>query len=211
MENDPKLPNKRSYHAPIRQEQAELTRQRIMGAARALFSEKGYVATSVGEIAARAEVAVPTLYTSFGSKRQILTTIVLQLKQEYDIPARVKEFMANPDPREQLKGAARVTREFAAAAWDVIEVLRAASKSDPELATVWDQVEGARLRDQQATVQQFAEAGLLRPGLDTRRAVDFFWLLTSHDLYRLLVVERCWTDDEYEEWLRATLEATLLG
>jgi AcrR family transcriptional regulator len=203
-------PPRRGYHAPIRREQAGLTRRRILEAARALFAERGYATTTVEAIAGRAEVAVPTLYAAFGSKRQILASLVTQLKDAYAVPDRVRVLLADPDPRRQLEAAARITREFAVAAWDVIAVLDAARQADPELTELWDQVEGARLRDQQALAAQFAAAGVLKPGLKVAQAGDIFWAMSGHDLYHRLVIERGWSADQYERWLLATLTDLLL-
>jgi AcrR family transcriptional regulator len=63
----PDIVTRRRYHAPVRQAQVELARDRILAAARRLFTERGYAAATVEAIAAAADVAVPTLYTSFGS------------------------------------------------------------------------------------------------------------------------------------------------
>ena len=43
---------------------------------------------------------------------------------------------------------------------------------------------------------------LQRPcGVDA--AADLLWLYTSHELYRMLVIERKWSTDRYRAWLRA--------
>ena len=49
-----------------REEYAEATRQAIVGAARRLFSERGYFATKVDDIAALARVAPATVYAVSG-------------------------------------------------------------------------------------------------------------------------------------------------
>ena len=203
--------NRRRYHAPIRQEQARLTRQRVLAAARQLFAQYGYVATTVAAIAAGADVAVPTLYASFGSKHQILTELVLGLKQEAGVYDAVAQMAASTEPHEIVTLAAHITRRFNELAWDVVEVLRAAAKSDAGLTTVWDQVEGARLRDQEAIVHRLAAGDALRAGLDPSHARDLFWALTAHDVFRLLVIERGWSPDEYERWLRQNLREQLLA
>lgn len=53
-----------------------MTRQRIIDAAEELFSAKGYSAVSVGEIAAAAEVRMPTLYQYFSGKSGIFAVLV---------------------------------------------------------------------------------------------------------------------------------------
>ncbi len=58
--------------APVREKKKAQTKERIFGTARQLFTEKGYVKTSVEEIAEDAQVGVGTVYNYFGSKRGLL-------------------------------------------------------------------------------------------------------------------------------------------
>src|SRR5271170_747015 len=59
-----------------RKEYAEATRQAIVDAARKLFSEQGYFATKVDEIAALARVAPATVYAVSGGKQGLLRTLM---------------------------------------------------------------------------------------------------------------------------------------
>jgi AcrR family transcriptional regulator len=52
------------------------TRTAILDAASALFAERGYVATTVDDIADAAHVAAGTVYTSVGDKAQLLEAVV---------------------------------------------------------------------------------------------------------------------------------------
>jgi hypothetical protein len=55
------------------------------------------------------------------------------------------------------------------------------------------------------------ESGKLRPGLSYPTARDIFWMLTKGDVYRMLVQERGWNPERYQDWLADTLVALLLG
>jgi AcrR family transcriptional regulator len=54
----------------------EFRRSEIITAARKVFAEKGYIAATVDEIAARAELAKGTIYVYFESKEQIYTAVL---------------------------------------------------------------------------------------------------------------------------------------
>jgi hypothetical protein len=56
-----------------------------------------------------------------------------------------------------------------------------------------------------------SEAGRLRPDLDYRTARDIFWMLTGRDVYRMLVRERGWSSQKYQDWLADTLVLDLLA
>jgi len=62
-----------------RQERSREARARVLAAGLALFGEKGYEATSIDEIAARAGVAVGGFYRHFRTKRQLLLVLMDQL------------------------------------------------------------------------------------------------------------------------------------
>ena len=62
--------------APRQQRRKAETRRRIVKAADRLFSERGYTATSIEEIADAADVAVRTIYLHFGSKAAIMLSYV---------------------------------------------------------------------------------------------------------------------------------------
>ena len=47
-------------------------RRQILKASRRLFKEKGYEATMIGDVAAKAEISKATLYNYFPSKESLL-------------------------------------------------------------------------------------------------------------------------------------------
>lgn len=47
-------------------------------------------------------------------------------------------------------------------------------------------------------------------GLSLSQARDILWAFTGRDIYRMLVIERGWTSEEYEKWLAQLLIKTLI-
>jgi len=72
---------------PLRERQAEATRQLLISVARELFAERGYGATSVEEIIRRAGVARGALYHHFPSKDALFRSVYDAVQA--DIAARV--------------------------------------------------------------------------------------------------------------------------
>jgi AcrR family transcriptional regulator len=93
-----------------RQEQAAATRERIASAARKLFVEHGYGATTLAAIAAEAGVAEPTVYAVFGSKKGLLPALRQQMHAEVELPRLTAEATAAPDAGRKLEGWARLLR-----------------------------------------------------------------------------------------------------
>ncbi|MCV7229821.1 TetR/AcrR family transcriptional regulator [Mycolicibacterium komossense] len=59
-----------------RDEYAELTRTAVVDAARTLFAERGYFATTINEIADRGRVSSGTVYQQCGGKQGLLRTLM---------------------------------------------------------------------------------------------------------------------------------------
>src|SRR5260370_14114495 len=74
---DPVQPRvKRRYDATKRRAAAARTRQAILDAALELFTMRGYSATSMAAIAARADVALDTVYASVGRKPELARLLI---------------------------------------------------------------------------------------------------------------------------------------
>lgn len=97
-----------------RRAQGEESRQRLVEAATALLSERGYAATSVGEICRRAGVVKAALYWHFESKEGLLAA-VLEATGARWIEEIEKRVYLRGTPAERLNGLVdgwrRVIRE----------------------------------------------------------------------------------------------------
>src|SRR5260370_37497868 len=99
---------KRAYQSTLRGAPAESPREAVIGAAGRLFTERGYAATSIEEIAAAAGVSRATVFTSVGGKAKLLKTALDVAIVGDDEPIalpdrpRSKAIRAEPDPRKYL-------------------------------------------------------------------------------------------------------------
>lgn len=98
---------------------AELRRRQLLGLAEELFGERGYEATSMDELAARAGVSKPVIYAQFGSKGGLLSATVEALGHELN--AAVAEAVAGQGtPEDMLRAGSVAFFRFVAerrAAW----------------------------------------------------------------------------------------------
>ena len=79
---------------------AEARRAQLIEVGREVFAERGYGATSVEEIAARAKVSKPILYDHFGGKEGLYAAVV-ERELEY-ILNRINEAVTSGTPRARL-------------------------------------------------------------------------------------------------------------
>jgi len=201
----------RSYYSLVRQRQADETRTRIAAAARQLILGQGYEAATMEAIAREAGVATPTVYAVFGSKRRILTEVVDRAAFGPAYQELVRGVMAVTDPVERLRMPPRISRQVYDAERVELDLLRKAGVVLTELAAIENEKESGRYAGQAPVIATLVESGRLAPGLDEKEARDILWTLTGRDIYRMLVIERQWSSDRYEQWLSDTLVATLVG
>src|SRR5258708_8189583 len=202
---------KRTYHSRVRQRQAEETRQRILAAARSLFENCGYAATTVESIAEAAEVSPETIAAVFGSKRALLAEVINPEAFSPSVRQLIEELRATEDGARQLSLVAQITRQAYEPLVSSLELLRTAGAVALELAEVMRQSEARRRQNQARLIASLRAQEALRPDLSLEEATDVLWAQTSYDLYRMLVVEQGWEPERYETWLAQLLVQQLLA
>jgi AcrR family transcriptional regulator len=201
---------KRTYRSATRQRQADETRTRIATAARKLLEEHGYAGMTMEAVAKKAGVAVATVYAVFGSKTGILSEILDAARFDDSYQNLVREAMHTTDPRERIRFPARIARRIYESEHSVLDLLRGAGAVAPALAQSEAERECTRYDAQAGMIQYLVHSRALRRGLDRQHARDILWSLTSRDLYRMLVRDRGWTAQQYENWLADTLVEMLV-
>jgi AcrR family transcriptional regulator len=86
-------------------QQGAVTRQALLRAARALFGEQGYSATSLDEVAQAAQVTKGALYHHYGGKQELFAAVYEQVKRE--VSERAATAFLEPDPWEDLCAGCR--------------------------------------------------------------------------------------------------------
>jgi AcrR family transcriptional regulator len=193
------------------------TREAVIDAARRLFVERGYAATTIEVISERADTPQATVYRLFASKPGILKAVLDvsiggddQAVAMADRP-RVHALLADDDPRTRLAGFAALVREVMGRVGAVHRILIDAARADPDAAGLLAEIARQRHEGQRRIAGSLAGSGALRPGLGEQDAADIVHALASPEVYGLLALDRGWSDERYEEWLRRTLVHQLLG
>jgi AcrR family transcriptional regulator len=198
------------------QARTRLARAAVAEAARTLFLDRGYGATTVEAISTLSDVPAATVYRLFGSKLGILKALldISIAGDDQSVPLeerpQVLALLADPDPRDQLSGFAGIARGIMSRTEPVYRILVSAADSDPDAAALLAEQSRQRQRGQGGIARHLARAGALRPGLRERDAADIIHALMSPEVYRLLVRDRRWSPDRYEQWLGEVLIDQLL-
>ena len=104
------------------------------------------------------------------------------------------------DPERQLRLTARNSRLVKLRVAGLLEVIRNAAPTDPDIGALWGRIQSEFHGNQRVIVESLAEKKALRPGLSVDRAADILWTLNHPNLWQLLVRERGWTPEEHEQW-----------
>jgi AcrR family transcriptional regulator len=202
---------KRAYRSTIRRGDAPAL---VCEAAHRLFSTKGYLATSIEDIAAEAGVARPTVFTAVGPKPVILRTIVDQALAGDDAPVPIaerpwwREAIEEPDPVQSIQLYARNMCRISGRAGLLLRALEIAASIDADAAEVWARFQHQRrvgLNEFAVTLAQKTSA--LRYDEDT--ITDTMWTLAP-DAYVRLVHDAGWPVERFQAWLADVLERMFL-
>jgi AcrR family transcriptional regulator len=197
-----------------RREQAAATRERILGAALEVFAAEGYAGARMGDIAARAGVAVQTVYFTFHTKGELLQACFdhAVLGPERLPPqqqAFYAELLAARSGRAALAAFVRGNTAILARAAAIKEVA-ASALHEPDAAAVVERTEQLRRQGLGAIVDVLDERFGLRTGLSRQEATDLLLMLSDGPAY-LTLRGYGWAEDRYVTWLTDALARQLLA
>src|SRR5438270_9016148 len=96
-------------------------REQLLDVGRALFAEKGFEATSIEEIAAKAGVSKPVVYEHFGGKEGLYAVVVdRETSQLLDM---ITSALTGGHPRELLEQAALALLDYIEESADGFRIL----------------------------------------------------------------------------------------
>jgi AcrR family transcriptional regulator len=188
-----------------RSQRAQQTRLRITRTAYELFIQRGYPATTMGDIARAAGVAVQTVHFVFGTKAQLLHAVYdfAVIGDGDQIPPEQQPWYTQMTTADQLLDALRLlvdnVGQVLARTAPLDDYVRAAS-FDPDPAHVRAQKEKQR-RDAWTDILDHLIARFpLRAGLTRHRAVDLLLVLLGPATYQTLVTEYGWPPQAWSTW-----------
>jgi AcrR family transcriptional regulator len=197
---------RRSYRTTIRRGDAPAL---ICAAAHRLFSTKGYLATSIEDIATEAGVARPTIFTAVGPKSTILRLVVDHALAGDDEPMPVaqrpwwREAIDEPDALASIQLHARNMCLINQRSAPLLRALETAASVDAAASEVWERFQQQR----HAGLNEFAVAlrrKTTHVRYDESTMTDTLWMLTP-DAYLRLVHDGGWPLERFQDWLTDVL------
>ena len=205
--------SRRAYHSPLRADQAQQTRRRVLESARRLFSERGYAGTTVAAVAEEAGVSPETIYLSLGGKRGLLEG-VMDITGPHDTIADDEKWWlvvgGLPTAAERLDRMVDYSCRILARTRPIHAIIRGAADKEAFAADLRRRLLEERLATQTARIGRYL-GDALRPGLSVTEAGERYCALTSPELYSLLTADIGWSAEQHRAWLTRLLHTELLA
>ncbi|WP_315095466.1 TetR family transcriptional regulator [uncultured Cellulomonas sp.] len=205
----------RPYRSAKRAEQAAATRSAVVRAARHLFLTEGYGGTTVAAVAARAQVAVDTVYTAVGRKPALLREVVETSISGTDhaVPAEqrgyVRRIQEATTARAKIEIYAHAVADIQGRLGPVYLALREAAATDADCRELWEMISARRAANMRDLVADLRRTGELRTDLDDDEMADVVWSMNGPEYWALLVHERGWSTERFAARLADTWIRTL--
>ena len=180
--------------------QAAQTRAVVLDAAARLFGEFGWADTSMRRIAKAAGVSMETVYAGFGSKGDLLAAVmdVAVVGDDLPIPLAQRDValvLGTGTRDERVAKAAGMSGAISSRTCELVQALTQGSATDGSLAQRLAALDQRR----RGEIADYFEQVASRP--PTRLELDEVWLLTSAEVFHLLVHRSGWTSEQHEHWL----------
>lgn len=207
----------RRYHSPRRIEQAAATRHAVLSAARDLFVNNGYTATTIAEIAQVARVSVDTVYATVGRKPALLRELVETAISgtTHAVPPEQRDYVirigAASTAREKITIYARAITAIQQRMAPVFLALRDAAATDHDCAALWAEIAARRATNMRTFATELRSTGELRGDLSDDHVADIIWSMNAAEYWDLLVRQRGWSPDQFADWLTDAWTRLLLA
>jgi AcrR family transcriptional regulator len=154
----------------------------VLLAAQKLFAQRGYEGTSIGDVAALAEVGVGTVYHHFDDKRALLLDLLenyegTELRDESG--GAVSAAFEVSDVQAALEAVARVVLQLRREHPSVYEIALDLARRDPDVASCCERIEVRQRARIRADIEQGQRTGRMRSDIDPEAGA-----LVLNQLYR---------------------------
>jgi AcrR family transcriptional regulator len=197
----------------LRERQRAARRQGILFAAGDLFATKGFDATSLEDVAAQAEVSVPTIYSFFKSKQDLLLGLVEEDRQLAGpkLTALIARLPARP-----LDAFVAIGRAMLLDGYDVSqkavwrEIIAASFKVAAEQRNKFQELHLVNANYIESAIDKLCDAGRLRPDLDRDGALRLIQG-TIRLVFQTYLLNEGMSVDDMMQLLRRDLRTLILG
>jgi AcrR family transcriptional regulator len=171
-----------------------------------LFSTNGYARVTVADIARAAGVAQQTVYSSAGSKSDILNEVLSEAVEQSGGEAAVIAVRLTEDLPTALGVLAHATRLGNELQRQAVDILFAAMPVHENAAQLWELATGKYREALRQVAEDLRDKGFVD---EAERTADALWFCFGFHAWRTLVKDCGWSWDDAETWLARQAVAIL--
>ncbi|WP_162255504.1 TetR family transcriptional regulator [Aeromicrobium sp. Root236] len=200
----------RSYRSPLRAEKAAETRRSIITAAAEVFSQRGYVGTTMQQVADHAGVSVESV-NKIGTKPDLLIKAFQQTysgeggwKSIIDQP-QLMEIMSNEDTEQAIADYAAFIAAANARSGGIWAAVRAAAASEDRISKAVTELIARKREDFMIGHDWYASRGMVDEKTSPEAFAAHLYVLTSQETYDQLTRDWGYSLEAYTAWLRTSI------
>ncbi|OBB98668.1 TetR/AcrR family transcriptional regulator [Mycobacterium sp. 852002-40037_SCH5390672] len=194
-----------------RDEYAEQTRNAVVEAARALFAERGYFATTVNEIADASRVSAGTVYQQCGGKQGLLRTLVEIWTTAPLVQQTLDRIDAAGTLDEVLQALGDSYLGFYRQFDDIIQVVFATAPHDVEAAELLAQATDRQRTALLEIARKVRELGTFPASFSDDDFADIaMYYYGAHNGFHFTVTELGWSEARARDWIHEQFHRSLL-
>ena len=185
----------------LRERQRAARRQGILFAAGDLFATSGFEATSLEDVAARAEVSVPTIYSFFKSKQELLLGLV---EEDRHLSGPKLAALIERLPTQPIDAFVEIGRAMLLEGYDVgqkavwREIMAASFKVAVDQRNKFQELQVVNANYIKSAIDKLCDAGRLRADLDRDSALRLIQGIIRRVFQSYVLSEEMSVDDMME-------------
>ena len=214
VEPMPDQVKRRRYDSTRREAKAALTRENVLEAALALFTSRGYAATTARDIATAAGVSLDTVYASVGRKPEVMVLLMERAISGTDeaVPAEQRDYVrqihAATTAADKIAVYAQALGQVQPRLAPLVHALSQAAATDPSCAALWRSIAERRRANMATFAAELRATGDVRTDLCDDDVADIIWSTNAPEYY-LLLAQQGWPPHRYA-WLLTEMWTRLL-
>ena len=214
VEPMPDQVKRRRYDSTRREAKAALTRENVLEAALALFTSRGYAATTARDIATAAGVSLDTVYASVGRKPEVMVLLMERAISGTDeaVPAEQRDYVrqihAATTAADKIAVYAQALGQVQPRLAPLVHALSQAAATDPSCAALWRSIAERRRANMATFAAELRATGGVRTDLCDDDVADIIWSTNAPEYY-LLLAQQGWPPHRYA-WLLTEMWTRLL-
>ena len=185
------------------------TRARLLEVALRLFKKSGS-GVRIEDVARGAGVTRQSVYLHFGSRSGLLVALAEHVDATGSLSQLISRTLNAPNALAALDSYVALVAEYNPEVYPLAKLLMRDRYTDDAAKAAWENRMESRRQGAKRLVLWLQRDGVLKTEWDVDTATDTLWAVASLQVWEQLVIDRGWSTEQYEQYLRQLLRETFV-